>query len=233
MTAREPRRRPTPSGVAGIRRNQWLASVGIIGWKGLESPAGLRRNTHVGGVAGKKGSVAAYPARLPVSPAARVSEDRQARPGHDGRDVENQGVEPWPRRFPSIGPWSVRCRLPASSEATRLPGRRSRPGATHGSRSRPASGGRKASAIHDPQRDRAAPRGPTSGRSRWLRSPALGRSFQQLAGHIREPARQRGPRLAGCSLPQKRPETCVGSRGQQRLRGRRKARSTLLRYTPK
>jgi hypothetical protein len=46
MTAREPRRRPTPSGVAGMRRNQWLASVGITGWKKSKSPAALRRNTH-------------------------------------------------------------------------------------------------------------------------------------------------------------------------------------------
>jgi len=29
-----------------MRRNQWLASVGITGWDGSESPAGLRRNTH-------------------------------------------------------------------------------------------------------------------------------------------------------------------------------------------
>jgi transposase len=29
-----------------MRRNQWLASVGITGWNGSESPAGLRRNTH-------------------------------------------------------------------------------------------------------------------------------------------------------------------------------------------
>jgi transposase len=36
---------PAPSGVAGIRRNHWLASVGITGWNESESPAGLRRNT--------------------------------------------------------------------------------------------------------------------------------------------------------------------------------------------
>jgi hypothetical protein len=36
---------PDPSGVAGMRRNHWLASVGITGWDGSESPAGLRRNT--------------------------------------------------------------------------------------------------------------------------------------------------------------------------------------------
>ena len=36
---------PAPSGVAGMRRNHWLASVGITGWNGSESPAGLRRNT--------------------------------------------------------------------------------------------------------------------------------------------------------------------------------------------
>jgi len=40
---------PDPSGVAGMRRNQWLASVGITGWNGSESPAGLRRNTQIGG----------------------------------------------------------------------------------------------------------------------------------------------------------------------------------------
>jgi hypothetical protein len=38
---------PAPSGVAGMRRNQWLASVGITGWNASESPAGLRRNTQV------------------------------------------------------------------------------------------------------------------------------------------------------------------------------------------
>lgn len=37
---------PAPSGVAGMRRNHWLASVGITGWNASESPAGLRRNTH-------------------------------------------------------------------------------------------------------------------------------------------------------------------------------------------
>ena len=30
-----------------MRRNQWLASVGITGWNGSESPAGLRRNTQL------------------------------------------------------------------------------------------------------------------------------------------------------------------------------------------
>ena len=36
---------PVPSGVAGMHRNQWLASVGITGWNASESPAGLRWNT--------------------------------------------------------------------------------------------------------------------------------------------------------------------------------------------
>ncbi len=36
-----------------MHRNQWLASVGITGWNGSESPAGLRRNTQtmVSGIA--------------------------------------------------------------------------------------------------------------------------------------------------------------------------------------
>ncbi len=37
---------PAPSGVAGIDRNHRLACVGITGWNGSESPAGMRRNTH-------------------------------------------------------------------------------------------------------------------------------------------------------------------------------------------
>src|SRR3954467_12956557 len=38
---------PTPySGVAGMPRNGWLASVGITGWFASECPAGMRRNTH-------------------------------------------------------------------------------------------------------------------------------------------------------------------------------------------
>ena len=40
-----------PSGVAGMLRNQWLASVRITGWNGSESPVGLRRNTQPGGLA--------------------------------------------------------------------------------------------------------------------------------------------------------------------------------------
>jgi hypothetical protein len=28
-----------------MRRNQWLASVGITGWNQSECPAGMRRNT--------------------------------------------------------------------------------------------------------------------------------------------------------------------------------------------
>ena len=36
---------PDPLRVAGMHRNQWLASVGITGWNGSESPADLRRNT--------------------------------------------------------------------------------------------------------------------------------------------------------------------------------------------
>ena len=36
-----------------MRRNQWLASVGINGWNGSESPAGLRRNTHHGAYLGQ------------------------------------------------------------------------------------------------------------------------------------------------------------------------------------
>ncbi len=35
-----------------MHRNQWLASVGITGWNGSESPAGLRRNTHRADVVG-------------------------------------------------------------------------------------------------------------------------------------------------------------------------------------
>jgi len=38
---------PAPSRVAGKRRNQWLASVGITGWNASESPAGSRRITQV------------------------------------------------------------------------------------------------------------------------------------------------------------------------------------------
>ena len=34
------------SGVAGMPRNWWLASVGIPGWFASESLAGIRRNTH-------------------------------------------------------------------------------------------------------------------------------------------------------------------------------------------
>jgi hypothetical protein len=38
---------PTPySGVAGMPRNRWLASVGITGWFTSECPAGIRRSTH-------------------------------------------------------------------------------------------------------------------------------------------------------------------------------------------
>src|ERR1700678_4161858 len=39
---------PTPySGVAGMPRNRWLASVGIAGWFASECPAGIRRITQV------------------------------------------------------------------------------------------------------------------------------------------------------------------------------------------
>src|SRR4051794_38385834 len=42
---------PTPySGVAGMPRNGWLASVGITGWDQSECPAGMRRNTQVIGL---------------------------------------------------------------------------------------------------------------------------------------------------------------------------------------